>query len=92
MKCAWNELICVLPQKMRHQVDSLGKDSLQELRLRLDKPPLLVMAKETQKLPMTVTQSDIAFVINTASRYSPWSAATIANGYITAQGGHRIGY
>ena len=29
--------------------------------------------------------------INAASRYSPWAAATTAQGYLTAPGGHRIG-
>jgi stage III sporulation protein AA len=39
----------------------------------------------------TVSREDINFVINTASRYSPWAAASIAKGYLTAPGGHRIG-
>lgn len=91
MKCAWNELIRILPQGMRQQIDTLGKDTLQELRLRLDKQPLLVTANGNKTLNMMVTQSDISFVINTASRYSPWAASTISSGYITAPGGHRIG-
>lgn len=91
MRCAWNELIRILPQGMRQQIDIIGKDTLQEIRLRLDKPPLLVTANGNKKLSMVVTQSDISFVINAASRYSPWAASTVASGYITAQGGHRIG-
>ena len=31
------------------------------------------------------------YCINTATRYSPWSADTIKDGYITAPGGHRLG-
>ena len=91
MRCAWNELINILPQRMRQEIDRIGKDTLQELRLRLDKPPMLVTAKGSKTLDMTVTPADIAFVVNTASRYSPWAAATAAHGYITAAGGHRIG-
>jgi len=34
---------------------------------------------------------DLNFCINTASRYSPWAAQSVAQGYITAPGGHRIG-
>ena len=33
----------------------------------------------------------MTFCINLASSYSPWTAATLAKGYITAKGGHRIG-
>lgn len=91
MRCAWNELIRILPQGMRQQIDSMGKDTLQELRLRVDKPPLLVTSVGNKKLNMTVSHSDISFVINTASHYSPWAAATISSGYVTAPGGHRIG-
>ena len=29
--------------------------------------------------------------INTASRYSPWCASTVSQGFITSLGGHRIG-
>jgi len=42
-------------------------------------------------LPFEATADDLSFVINMASRYSPWAASTIRRGYITASGGHRIG-
>ncbi len=91
MKCLWTQLLAVLPAHMKSAVDALGRDGLQELRLRLDTPPLLVMQGGTRVLPGQVTREDISHVINTASRYSPWTAATAARGYITAPGGHRIG-
>jgi stage III sporulation protein AA len=72
-------------------VDTLGRDTLQELRLRLDLPPELIRSNGAVKLQRMVTIEDLSYIINTASRYSPWSAATAAHGYITAPGGHRIG-
>lgn len=91
MKCAWKELLAILPMHMRAEVDKHGKESLQELRLRLGLPPELVTAQGSRWLCMEVSQQDLSFVIHTASRYSPWAAATAALGYITAPGGHRIG-
>ena len=91
MKCAWNQLLSVLPQHMRSEVDRLGKDSLQELRLRIGAPVLLITGKGRFPIKWQTTLEDIHFVINTASRYSPWASATSASGYITAPGGHRIG-
>lgn len=91
MKCAWNELLHVVPQQMREQVDRQGKLTLQELRLRIDKAPLLRTSSGEVCLSGVVTDQDISFVINMASRYSYWAAATSAKGYITARGGHRIG-
>lgn len=91
MKCAWNELLSILPAAMRSEVDRHGRESLQELRLRLGRPPELVLSGESRWLAQTVSGQDINFVVHTASKYSPWSAATAAKGYITAPGGHRIG-
>lgn len=91
MKCAWNELLSILPTRMRVEVDKHGKDTLQELRLRLGHTPQMVTSQKNLWLEGTVTEQEIGFVVNTASRYSPWAAASAAKGYITSRGGHRIG-
>lgn len=91
MKCAWKELLAILPMWCRADVDELGRDTLQELRLRLGLVPELVRSNGNLKLKRAVIQEDLSYIVNTASRYSPWSAATSAQGYITAPGGHRIG-
>lgn len=91
MKCAWDELLAILPQSVRSETNALARETLQELRLRAGKPPELVTADGSMWLRVAVTDADIRFVVNMASRYSPWAAATAAKGYITAPGGHRIG-
>lgn len=91
MKCEWEKLLAILPPSMRADVDKLGKDRLQELRLRLGRPPSLEMGSGRRLLPESVTGEDILFVINAASRYSPWASASMSQGYLTAPGGHRIG-
>lgn len=91
MRCAWKELLAILPQWIREDVDRLGRDSMQELRLRLGLPPELVCRGINHLLSRTVREEDLNFIINTASRYSPWASATIGQGYLTAPGGHRIG-
>lgn len=89
MKCAWKELLSILPPWLAAEVER--RDMLQELRLRLDSPPELVFPEESQWLRRAVSRADLLFCVNTASRYSPWAAQTMANGYLTAPGGHRIG-
>lgn len=91
MKCAWNELLAIIPARIRNLVDQQGRDKLQELRLRLGLPPELVLSERSVYLKDPVQKEDILFCINTASRYSPWAAESMAEGYITAPGGHRIG-
>lgn len=91
MTCAWKELISVLPQWMRQEVDRLGREELQELRLRINAPPELVLGDKSLWLQRPAVMEDLQFVFNAASRYSPWAAETAALGYLTAPGGHRIG-
>ena len=91
MMCAWKELISILPAWMRQEVDLQGKETLQELRLRINAPPELITGTGSRWLERNVTAEDISYCANAASRYSPWAASTISQGYITAPGGHRIG-
>lgn len=91
MTCAWSELLAVLPSWMREDVNTHGKEHLQEIRLRINTLPELVFSEESQWLDHTITQEDLHYTVNAASRYSPWTAASMAKGYITVAGGHRIG-
>lgn len=88
MKCAWKELLAILPPGLRKQLRS---EDLWEIRLRLGQATQLVGARGSRWLEDRSGIDDLNFVINTASRYSPWTAQTMARGYITAAGGHRIG-
>lgn len=91
MICAWKELLGVIPQRLRQEVDRLGREEARELRLRLGSAPELVLDGKRRMLSDTVTREDLNYCVNTASRYSPWAAATMARGYLTAPGGHRMG-
>ena len=91
MICAWNELIGLLPEWMRAEVDKQGSGRLQELRLRLGKPPELIGCPSSNFNGKVVTGDDLNLCINTASRYSPWAAESVRLGYLTTAGGHRIG-
>lgn len=91
MKCAWDKLLMILPPRIRTTVDRIGRMDLQELRLRLGRPTELVLKNDSKWLEEACSEEDIHFVVNTSSKYSPWAAQTIAQGYITAPGGHRVG-
>lgn len=91
MRCAWQELVAILPPWLRSEMARYDSEAVQEIRLRLHAPPEIVVFGKSAWLKRIVTEEDIQFSVNTASRYSPWSAATTAKGYLTAKGGHRIG-
>lgn len=91
MLCAWKELLEILPAWMAREVDGQGKDKLQELRLRLGARGELLLGGESRWLSRSIRMEDLTFCVHTASRYSPWTAATASMGFLTAPGGHRIG-
>lgn len=91
MRCAWKELLGILPVWLRPEVDRLGKETAQEIRLRVGSPAELVLRDGKRWLERAVTREDLVQCIHNASRYSPWTAESTARGYLTAPGGHRIG-
>lgn len=91
MICAWKQLISILPPGIAKQVDSAGKETMQELRLRLNAPPEAVTGTGSIWMKGTVKKEDLDYIVNSASHYSPWCASTMTHGYLTAPGGHRIG-
>ena len=90
MICAWKELLSILPQKLRGEANTFP-DQAEDIRLRVGAPPEYVCHRERTWGTGTVSSEDLHFVINAASRYSPWNAGTMADGYLTGPGGHRIG-
>ena len=91
MICAWDALLGILPLWLREDVDKIGSEIMQELRLRMHAPPELVLDRKSIFLKRIIGPEDISFTVNAASRYSPWTAASMAKGFLTAPGGHRIG-
>lgn len=91
MNCAWKQLLGILPPRMRREADEAGRASAREIRLRVHSPPEMILGSQVRCLSGTVSREDLHHCVNAASRYSPWAAETVARGYITAPGGHRIG-
>ena len=91
MMCAWDDFLKILPSWISVELTKLDCTYLEELRLRRFAPPELSFGHSSRWLSRTVSGEDLDFVINTSSRYSPWAAATMGQGYLTSRGGHRIG-
>lgn len=91
MKMMYPQLLSILPPGLREAAAALPRESLEELRLRPGRKLRVVQSGRTTELDAHVSEEDLHYCINTASRYSPWNAAGMARGYLTAPGGHRIG-
>ena len=91
MYCAWNELLSILPEWIRTDLSRRQSQTVNEIRMRLQQPLELICGNQAYLGDQRVSEEDIRFCINTASKYSPWTAASISQGFLTAPGGHRIG-
>ncbi len=91
MKVVHAQLQSILPIAMRSLLPSENIESLTEIRLRLSYPVQLIYLNRTVEIGRPVCLDDLNFCVNTASRYSPWNAVSMKEGYLTAPGGHRIG-
>ena len=85
----WNktQLLAILPQRLRQE----NYEAVNEIRLRLGQPPRLVTGSRWRDLDGRVDVGALRYVLNAATRYSPWTAGSLKDGYLTAPGGHRIG-
>ena len=50
MRCAWQAYLNLMPHWMRCEVDKIGREALQELRLRIGSEPELTMQNENHLL------------------------------------------
>ena len=72
MKTAWENLLNLLPKRISAEIKEYAWENLQELRLRSGSEVELNYADKRVLLSVPVTKEDISYILNVASRYSPW--------------------
>lgn len=87
----WQTLLNILPERLRGDVDTLARQSGQEIRLRLGGAPQIRTDSGSTFLADKITREDLSLCVNLASRYSPWNTAFETQGFIPLPGGHRLG-
>lgn len=91
MECWPKEVLDILPVSMQNRLSQIRDAPIQELRLRRGQNIGIKHQSQYREIPFEVTQGDLETVIQLASRFSPWNAQSLRQGYLTAPGGHRIG-
>lgn len=95
-----NRILRVLPRRVRLLIEEehLQYDHLQEIRLRIGKPLLMIyrgdelMARPGRDGPYIVTKEDIREMVGYISNYSLYAyEQEMKQGFITIEGGHRVG-
>lgn len=87
------EILKVLPARISNEVkDFLLKDSIQEIRIKVNKPIIINLPRKEVILNIITTLDDIKQILVRVSNYSLYAyEEEIKQGYITIKGGHRIG-
>lgn len=82
----------VLPVSMREEIAEDFAVGLEEIRIRVGKPTEFLYGDNTSKAYKPVSNDEIVEMLNYISDYSIYSMAEeIRQGYMTTNGGHRIG-
>ncbi len=93
MNCCWRELLELLPPWLRESIGSEMQAHVpREIRLHLGQM-VQVVTQQGEWYPTCrrVGKEDLEHILNIASRFSAYAAQSVAQGYITGRGGHRIG-
>mgnify|MGYP001036467025 CR=1 FL=1 len=92
----YEDACALLPGRLRAAamtVERSRKAETEEIRLRIGRPVALTLPAMELSLPQTrVIRGDLEQVLDRATEYSRYVAAeTLRHGYVTAEGGFRIG-
>lgn len=72
--------------------DYLKDKTLQEIRIKAEKPIITISSKGESVLSYTATKEDIKYILQRISNYSLYAyEEDIKQGFITIKGGHRVG-
>ncbi|MDO4536241.1 MAG: stage III sporulation protein AA [Clostridium perfringens] len=87
------EILNILSKDIYKEIYSLKKiQDVQEMRLNINKPLIILSGNKEMILNYKVTESDLKSIMQKISSYSLYAfEEEIRQGYITIQGGHRVG-
>lgn len=92
----WNEtrqfLAPYFPEEVTAEMDMLMPGELREVRIRAERPTVFVTASRTAALSWIPTQQELTALVEAISGHSLYARADeTGQGFLTLQGGHRLG-
>lgn len=87
------EILNIIPEDLKRAIGDLIKSpSLQEIRIKINRPLILQLGKKEIVLEYVPKLEDLKVIIQRMSNYSIYAfEEEIKQGYITIRGGHRVG-
>ncbi len=94
-KLRFNSILKILPTDIREQILQVldYENVIQEIRIRVNNPCVIIVQNKSIKLNSNkITLMDIQTILDNATNYSLHTYMdSLKNGFITIEGGHRIG-
>lgn len=92
----WNEtrsfLASCFPETVRTEMELLQPGELREIRIRAEKPTVFITATRAAALDWQPSQEELEAVVEALSGHSLYARSDeTAQGFLTLQGGHRMG-
>ncbi|MPM90152.1 hypothetical protein SDC9_137269 [bioreactor metagenome] len=87
------DILDILPNTIKKEIQPCNKlDKVQEFRIKANKPLFLICDNKELRFNYICTLEDIKIILQRMSNYSIYAFEDeIKQGYITIQGGHRVG-
>ncbi|WP_446899352.1 stage III sporulation protein AA [Clostridium sp. LBM24168] len=87
------EILNILPEKLKREVREFSDSyNLQEIRIKIGKPLIVQLGSKEILCKYNPTSEDLNTIVKRMSNYSIYAfEEEIRRGYITVNGGHRIG-
>lgn len=87
-----NQILDILPFKIKNTFKSIDLNHLQEIRLRIGKPIYIKRAGDTCKIDHIATEEELQETLDHISGYSLYAyEQELRQGFLTIRGGHRVG-
>ena len=94
----YDSILKCFPQNLKNELEEIIcsnnyiENNLEEIRIRLNLPVIFKIANEEKIVDHIITQEEISEILQKICENSLYSYQNqIANGYITINGGHRVG-
>lgn len=90
-----DQILRIFPSHLMKSLLSAIKSrerALQEIRIRANRPIELIFERDYKAVKYVITKDDLRFILDQISEYSLYRLSEeLREGYITIQGGHRVG-
>lgn len=88
----YDNIFKCFPNNITNEIKKIQNMELEEIRIRLNLPIILRIGKEEKIIEHIITREEINYILQRICDNSLYSyQGQIANGYITINGGHRVG-